>query len=393
MTIVAFILVLKTRCCQAAVVPGVNNPNENQVANPEVEIISQLRGIPNDRSSGEVSNILDNMIAELERIFHGAKNHKEETNSRRNRLAFEAANNNLNDARGVRHLRNSEVVDRLRALFEHTKYWEHRFIHYWGAQWWVPYAEFNNAYAGWCHGEAKKYYNEALLAVQELRNKFISGKMQMVPKLQITDGGKNTGEFELEVQILSGYTREEKVSTELHSKIAAEASGTAAQYLANASVSAEVRGQILSSSSIVNKAEYTEKVKIKVSLSEPIYIYQTKFSVTLGDDSTFSAWGSGWIISSKPLVFGDVCHHITTVTGDYGFENSWTFGSCSSDREYLEHSEFTQRCCQPAGNYELTCKCSYGDGWHGGYLKVGGSTTKICKDFTDGSEQKQNIDF
>ena len=43
-----------------------------------------------------------------------------------------------------------------------------------------------------------------------------------------------------------------------------------------------------------------------------------------------------------------------------------------------------ERCCQPEGDYELVCKCSYGDGWHGGYLEISGQ--KYCTQFMDGNE-------
>jgi len=80
----------------------------------------------------------------------------------------------------------------------------------------------------------------------------------------------------------------------------------------------------------------------------------------------------------------NVCTDIKIVTKEYGYENSWTFGSCSSNQEYGDDQQYTVQCCQPAGNYELTCKCSYGDGWHGGYIQIGGE--KYCDDFDDGFE-------
>merc|ERR1711990_56373 len=80
----------------------------------------------------------------------------------------------------------------------------------------------------------------------------------------------------------------------------------------------------------------------------------------------------------------EVCINIKTTTKEWGRENSWTFGSCSSGQEYRSHKVYDEECCQPAGSYELVCKCSYGDGWHGGFIQIGDSEEKLCEDFEDG---------
>ena len=70
------------------------------------------------------------------------------------------------------------------------------------------------------------------------------------------------------------------------------------------------------------------------------------------------------------------------MTQAWGNENSWTFGFCSSSQTYSNYQEYTEECCQPAGSYDLTCTCSYGDGWHGGYIQIGND--QYCEDFTAG---------
>merc|ERR1711962_753597 len=65
-----------------------------------------------------------------------------------------------------------------------------------------------------------------------------------------------------------------------------------------------------------------------------------------------------------------VCIDIKIRTEAWGDENSWTFGSCSSSQSYDNYQDYTEECCQPAGSYALTCKCSYGDGWHDGYIQI-----------------------
>jgi hypothetical protein len=73
------------------------------------------------------------------------------------------------------------------------------------------------------------------------------------------------------------------------------------------------------------------------------------------------------------------------VTQTYGNENSWSFGSCNSTQEYSSGSTTTEECCQPAGSYELVCTDTWGDGWHGGYLEIGG--VSYCENFSEGHEE------
>ena len=39
----------------------------------------------------------------------------------------------------------------------------------------------------------------------------------------------------------------------------------------------------------------------------------------------------------------------------------------------------------------MDCEDSYGDGWHGGYLKIHG--VKYCDDFKDGHEQTVTVEW
>ena len=71
-------------------------------------------------------------------------------------------------------------------------------------------------------------------------------------------------------------------------------------------------------------------------------------------------------------------------TKKYGHEISWEFGNCSSEgTDYANDASYDIECCQPPGDYTMKCKDSYGDGWHGGYIQVGSSPTKICEDFKE----------
>merc|ERR1711972_348547 len=106
----------------------------------------------------------------------------------------------------------------------------------------------------------------------------------------------------------------------------------------------------------------------------------------------------------------DRCVNLKLTTKSWASEISWKFGSCKSPElafwkktllelagrrfaentnGYADNQEFTIECCQPAGTYELDCKDKYKDGWHGGYIEIGGVT--FCKGFRSGSSKKQQV--
>merc|ERR1711860_361576 len=88
---------------------------------------------------------------------------------------------------------------------------------------------------------------------------------------------------------------------------------------------------------------------------------------------------------TTPSPGDQVCKTINTVTKRWGYEISWTVGSCYSNQQYASQSQYSQNCCQAEGDWPVTCSDSYGDGWHGGYIEIDGE--KFCDDFTSGSSQ------
>ena len=77
------------------------------------------------------------------------------------------------------------------------------------------------------------------------------------------------------------------------------------------------------------------------------------------------------------------------MTQNYGHENSWSFGNCNSAQDYTSNEAYTEVCCQPAGTYELVCRDTWGDGWHGGYIEIGGIS--YCGDFAQGHEESHEV--
>ena len=77
---------------------------------------------------------------------------------------------------------------------------------------------------------------------------------------------------------------------------------------------------------------------------------------------------------------------VKVTTMNYGYEISWRLidvnhptSSVCGGSHYASHSVKNETCYVETGNYELRCEDSWGDGWNGGYLEIGG--TKYCEDF------------
>ena len=83
------------------------------------------------------------------------------------------------------------------------------------------------------------------------------------------------------------------------------------------------------------------------------------------------------------------CFEVKLTTVSFGKEISWTLDSCESNGGYGNNGEYTQQCCLSPGSYNLECKDSFGDGWNGGYIEVGG--IKYCDSFTSGNEETSEI--
>ena len=89
------------------------------------------------------------------------------------------------------------------------------------------------------------------------------------------------------------------------------------------------------------------------------------------------------------ISFSDQCVDIRLETRGDGGEISWTFGPCSSDQVYASNKPYIQQCCLATGEYHLTCKDSYGDGWKGAFIEIQGK--KYCDDFRTGSVAIQKV--
>lgn len=102
-------------------------------------------------------------------------------------------------------------------------------------------------------------------------------------------------------------------------------------------------------------------------------------------------------VTTSTTVATSVCTPMTTHTGARGYEMGWKIYEGAEEvcakmpGWFRHHSEYSQTCCLPAGEYTL--KCSSGcwrwpnwcKGWFGGYLTIGG--TEYCRDFLSGREQ------
>ena len=110
-------------------------------------------------------------------------------------------------------------------------------------------------------------------------------------------------------------------------------------------------------------------------------------------DELTSSRGTGTIFAKpgKTCPSNEVCHDIKIRTERWGNENSYQLGTCNSTQEYSNYNNYEEMCCLAPGTYTLDCKCSYGDGWHGGYLEIDG--TRYCDDFTSGTSKSITVEF
>ena len=83
------------------------------------------------------------------------------------------------------------------------------------------------------------------------------------------------------------------------------------------------------------------------------------------------------------------CFTVKTVTKTWAEEITWNIGGTCNSKDlgkYENNKEDTDECCVAKGQDEfvITCKDSYGDGWHGGYLEINGK--KYCASFESGTK-------
>merc|ERR1719401_3001532 len=88
---------------------------------------------------------------------------------------------------------------------------------------------------------------------------------------------------------------------------------------------------------------------------------------------------------------GGQCFTVTTHTGQWAYEMSWTIGgecSKSSSVTFQDHQIYEQTCCaQYFSGLTVHCVDAYGDGWNGGYLEIAGR--RYCEDFGGGHEREE----
>ena len=96
------------------------------------------------------------------------------------------------------------------------------------------------------------------------------------------------------------------------------------------------------------------------------------------------------MIGTRFLHFkGNECFEVSHTSKKWGSENSWTLDTCSNTSPHVSHATADAECCLPPGEYTLTCKDSYGDGWHGGYVTIEGKN--YCEKFSQGSSETHQV--
>ena len=85
------------------------------------------------------------------------------------------------------------------------------------------------------------------------------------------------------------------------------------------------------------------------------------------------------------------CFDVGIRTQQNGKQNSWTIGTCKSNKTYASYRYHKESCCLAPGNHELTFNDSAGDGWEGGFTRL--EDKMYCADFITGHNQRHKIDI
>lgn len=222
--------------------------------------------------------------------------------SDRNRLARQAANDNLDKARTLSSLIGGDsraLVDKMYAYYEEITGYERQFRN-WGGH--------RNSYAEEIH----RLGAEAFLAGHNRLNPLTRTVLDVKATLVLSwmhEGGLEEGRGRLvrEYTLLRGYESETAETETIHSqvtnKIGVNFSGEGLGLSGGFDASHEhiTREDILNSTTVRNTRRETVTESIDIDWVEPVYVYFVKYDYTLGDHSVRSCYGDGELRFSRPL--------------------------------------------------------------------------------------------
>jgi len=90
-------------------------------------------------------------------------------------------------------------------------------------------------------------------------------------------------------------------------------------------------------------------------------------------DWTTTEATTGATTTSLPCSDDSVGIDIQFAPGSYANEASWELGGSACTGKGNDKS-LTKQCCLAPGTHKLKCKDSWGDGWNGGFLSIGGQS-------------------
>lgn len=214
--------------------------------------------------------------------------------SDRNRLARQAANDNLHKARSLSPLLGGDsrlLVEKLYQYYDEITGYEQQFRD-WGGH--------RNSYAEEIHGLGA----EAFLAGHNRLNPLTRTVLDVSASLVLSWSNEGGGEAGLArstktVTLYRGYesdsTETETIHSQVTNKIGANFSGEGLGLSGGFEASHEniTREDLVRSTTVrnVTRDQYTET--IEYDLAQPIYVYFVKYDYTLGDRSTRSCYGDG----------------------------------------------------------------------------------------------------
>jgi len=86
-----------------------------------------------------------------------------------------------------------------------------------------------------------------------------------------------------------------------------------------------------------------------------------------------------------------ICFNITLTSGTFVSEINWSIATCKSSQTYSSNNKISEQCCLAPGEYNLTCKDTWGDGWQEEFLEIQGK--RYCDNFKTGSAVSEKVKF
>ncbi|GIL70733.1 hypothetical protein Vretifemale_1444, partial [Volvox reticuliferus] len=147
-------------------------------------------------------------------------------------------------------------------------------------------------YALYIHDTAGQYFRDCLEQIDKMDLGYVLSSEDAQASLRLifgTDGGGQSGSFELDMLVYEGYDSTFEVTDDQISK-AIQKAELAVEQLA-LSMDQTHQSQVTAANVYTAKTESTRRISIKVELGHPCYVYQMKVDVPVINAAPITLWG------------------------------------------------------------------------------------------------------